>query len=77
MPNPDRRGHASGPAFPIRFNGLPTTTPTRPPNRPGDNPTAYFIALILSSIPGGQAFASSEARYTFCAYARKALTSGV
>ena len=35
-----------------------------------------YIALIFSSMPAGQDFASSEARYTFCACARKALTSG-
>ena len=27
----------------------------------------YLTAVILSSIPGAQLFASSEARYTFCA----------
>ena len=27
----------------------------------------YFTAAILSRIPGAQAFASSEARYIFCA----------
>ncbi len=37
-----------------------------PPQRPAQRSYA-FSALILSSIPGGHALASSEARYTFCA----------
>ena len=44
--------------------------------RPTLCPMHYLTAAILSRIPGVQDFASSDARYTFCAYARKALTSG-
>ena len=36
-----------------------------------------YIALIFSSIPGGQLLARSDARYFFCANSRNALTSGV
>jgi hypothetical protein len=38
--------------------------------RAGHRPAArsrYLTAAILSRIPGAQDFASSEARYTFCA----------
>ena len=42
----------------------------------GQDTGRYFSALIFSSMPFGHSFASSEARYTFCAWARKALTSG-